>query len=243
VAVPIIWQADANGQSELWLVEGGQPSRRVFAVAPNQMPMAQPLVQHWAEQADSVPELLEMLHLEDLIDLDTLRCMLAEHVPLYRIWSRLREFCREAGDIGEFPAAWIVIGDVGTTSPEVVLHLPQAQVLEALAAWCRFEHGNPEALSETNLAMVIAGLGGLAGQRLGLSWEAVVHFGDWLAGLITGWLISHGNEEQLWHLENLAAQTAAGGPQHIGPACYNPVVWEVYRPAIGAVVNALRQEG
>jgi hypothetical protein len=135
-----------------------------------------------------------------------------------------------------------VIGSIEEASPEVALRLPQAEVLEALAAWRRFEDGNPQALSEANLAMVIAALGGLAGQRLGLPWETVVHFGDWLSGLITGWLISHGNEEQLWQLETLAAQTAAGGPQHIGPACYNPEVWEVYRPAIAAVVQALRQE-
>ena len=50
-----------------------------------------------------------------------------------------------------------------------------------------------------------------------------MHFGDWLTGLITGWLVSHGNEEQLWQLENLAAQAAAGGPQHVGPACSNPM--------------------
>jgi hypothetical protein len=241
VAVPIIWQPDPSGQSELWLVEGGQPSNRLFAVTPNQLATAQPLVQRWADQADSVPEFLEMMHLEDLIDLDTLRCMLAEHVPLYRIWTRLREFCREAGDIGEFPASWIAIGSAEEASPEVMLHLPQAQVMEALAAWRRFEDGDSQALSEANLAMVVAALGGLAGQRLGLPWEAVVHFGDWLTGLITGWLISHGNEEQLWQLENLAAQAAAGSPQHIGPACYNPEVWDVYRPAIAAVVRALRE--
>jgi hypothetical protein len=239
VPIPIIWQANASGASELWIAEQGRPSNRLFAVSRTQLATAQPLVQRWAEQADSVPELLEMLHLEDLIDLETLQRMLAEHVPLYRIWSRLREFCREAGDIGEFPASWIVIGSVEEASPEVVLRLPQAEVLAALAAWRRFEEGDPQALNEANLAMLVAALGGLAGQRLGLPWEAVVHFGDWLAGLITGWLISHGNEEQLWQLENLAAQTAAGGPQHIGPACYNPEVWEVYRPAIAAVVQAL----
>ena len=243
MAVQITWRSDSSGQSELWLMEGGQLSSRLFAVTPNQMVTAQPLVRRWADQADSVPEFLEMLHLEDLIDLDTLRRMLAEHVPLYRIWTRLREFCREAGDIGEFPASWIAIGSVEEALPEVAVHLPEAQVLEAFAAWRRFEGGDPQALNEANLAMVIAALGGLAGQRLGLPWGAVVHFGDWLTGLITGWLISHGNEEQLWRLENLAARAAAGGPQHIGPACYNPEVWEVYRPAIAAVVRALREGG
>jgi hypothetical protein len=243
VAIPITWQPDPSGPSALWLVEGGQPSHRIFAVTANQLVTAQSLVQRWADQADSVPEFLEMLHLEDLIDLDTLRRLLAEHMPLYRIWARLREFCREAGDIGEFPASWISIGSPGEASHEMTVHLPEAQVIEALTAWRRFERGEPQALNEANLAMVVGALGGLAGQRLGLPWEAVMHFGDWLTGLITGWLISHGNEEQLWQLEHLAAQAAAGGPQHIGPACYNPEVWHVYQPAVAAVVEALREGG
>ena len=242
VAIPIAWQSDPSEPSALWLVEGGQPSHRLFAVPFEQMATAQPLVQRWADQADSVPEFLEMLHLEDLIDLSTLRRLLAEHMPLYRIWAQLREFCREAGDIGEFPASWIAIGSPAEGSPEVVVHLPEAQVVEALAAWRRFEGGEPQALNDANLAMVVGALGGLAGQRLGLPWEAMMHFGDWLTGLITGWLVSHGNEEQLWQLENLAAQAAAGGPQHIGPACYNPEVWRVYRPAVAVVVHALRED-
>lgn len=56
MAVQIIWQPDPSGPSALWLVEGGQPSHRLFAVPPNQMGTAQPLVQRWADQADSVPE-------------------------------------------------------------------------------------------------------------------------------------------------------------------------------------------
>jgi hypothetical protein len=241
VAIPITWQPDPSGSPALWLVAGGQPSHRLFAVNPMQMATAQALVQRWADQADSVPEFLEMLHLEDLIDLDTLRRLLAEHMPLYRIWAQLREFCREAGDIGEFPASWIAIGSPGEGSAEMVVHLPEARVREALAAWRRFEDGEPHALNEANLAMVVGALGGLAGQRLGLPWEAMMHFGDWLTGLITGWLVSHGNEEQLWQLEHLAAQAAAGRSQHIGPACYNPDVWQVYRPAVAVVVQALRQ--
>jgi hypothetical protein len=241
MTVQITWQPSAHGPVELWLIEGGQPAYRLFAVAPDQMATARPLVQRWADQAYSVPEFLEMIHLEDLIDLDTLRRLLAEQLPLYRIWARLREFCREAGDIGEFPAQWIAISAGVEAPPEVMVHLPEAQVMEALAAWRRFEGGDPQALSEANLAVVVAALGELAGQRLGLYGEAVVHFGDWLTGLITGWLISHGNEEQLWQLESLAAQAAAGRPQHIGPACYNPEVWEVYRPAVAVVVRALRE--
>jgi hypothetical protein len=241
MAVQITWQSSPTGPFELWLVEGGQPSRRLFAVIPDQMGTARPLVQRWAEQADSVPEFLEMMHLEDLIDLNLLRHLLAEHMPLYRIWAKLREFCREAGDVGEFPAQWIAIGTAERAPPEAAVHLQEAQVNEALATWRRFEGGDQQALSEANLAVVVAALGQLAGQRLGLDWEAAMHLGDWLTGLITGWLISHGNEEKLGWLEGIATQAAAGGPQHIGPACYNPAVWEIYRPAIAAVVQALRE--
>jgi hypothetical protein len=241
MAVQITWQSSPNGSFELWLVDDGQPLHRLFAVAPDQLAAARSLVQRWADQADSVPEFLEMMHLEDLIDLDMLRRLLAEQMPLYRIWAKLREFCREAGEIGEFPAQWIAIGTAEGAPSEAAVHLQEAQVNEALAAWRRFEGGDQQALSEANLAVVVAALGALAGQRLGLHWDAAMHLGDWLTGLITGWLISHGNEEKLWWLEGIAAQAAAGGPQHIGPACYNPAVWEVYRPAIAAVVQALRE--
>jgi hypothetical protein len=241
VAIPIAWQAEPTGSSTLWLIEGCQPSQQLLVVSLDELTTAQPLVQRWANHAESVPEFLEMLHLEDLIDLATLRRLLAEHMPMYRIWAQLREFCREAGDIGEFPASWIAIGSPAEGSSEVVVHLPEAQVAEALAAWRRFEGGEPSALNDANLAMVVGALGGLAGQRLGLSWEAMMHFGDWLTGLLTGSLISHGNEEQLWHLENLAARAAAGGPQHLGPACYNPDVWQVYRSAVPVVIRALRE--
>jgi hypothetical protein len=241
MAVQITWQANANGPSEIWLEEDGQPSCRLFALPPHQIATARPVVQRWAEQAESVAEFLEMMHLEDLIDMDSLRRLLADQMPLYRIWAQLREFCREAGDIEEFPAQWIAIGAADEVPSEAVVRFSQAQATEALAAWRRFESGSPQSLNETNLAVVVAALGTLAGQRLSLHWEAAMHFGDWLTGLITGWLISHGNEEQLWCLENLAAQTAAGGPQHLGPACYNPEVWQVYRPAIAAVVQALRE--
>jgi hypothetical protein len=44
VAVPIVWQPDPNGQSALCLVEGGQPSNRLFAVSSTEMATAQPLV-------------------------------------------------------------------------------------------------------------------------------------------------------------------------------------------------------
>jgi hypothetical protein len=242
MAVQVMWQLNVHGAGELWLVEDGAPSCRLLAVGPDRIATVRPLVQRWADQADSVPEFLEMMHLEDLIDLETLRRLLTDQVPLYRIWDRLREFCREAGDIGVFPAPWITVGTGAEEWPEGVLHLPEAQVLEALAAWHRFEAGEPQALSDANLAVVVAALGEMAGRRLGLSWPATVHFGDWLTGVITGALISHANEDQLWRLETMAARAAAGGPQHIGPACYNPAVWEVYRPAVAVVMRALREE-
>jgi hypothetical protein len=58
MAVQITWQASANGPSEIWLVEDGQPSRRLFALPPHRIATARPVVQRWAEQADSVAEFL-----------------------------------------------------------------------------------------------------------------------------------------------------------------------------------------
>ncbi|MBI3328243.1 MAG: hypothetical protein HYZ81_16260 [Nitrospinae bacterium] len=241
MAVQIAWQALPEGYTELWLVERGQPCYKLFALAPKELERSRTLVQRWAEQADSLPEFLEMMHLEGLIDLEMLRRRLEEHIPLYRMWAKLREFCRLAGDIGEVPMHQIIVGDAEDLVPENAVWLPKNRVAEATAAWLSFEAGADVALNSSSLAAVLAELGCLAGQRLGLRWDAAMHLGDWLCGLITGWLLTHGNEEQLWQLESIAAQAAAGGLQHIGPACYNPAVWDVYRPAIAAVVQALRE--
>jgi hypothetical protein len=97
MAVQVMWQPNINGACELWLVEGGTPSCRLLAVGPERMATVRPLVQRWADQADSVPEFLEMMHLEDLIDMETLRRLLTDQVPLYRVWARLREFWPRGG--------------------------------------------------------------------------------------------------------------------------------------------------
>jgi hypothetical protein len=239
MGIQIGWRRGPDGSDEVWVIEGDGRTARLFALT---SPAEREIVERWSAQAESLPEFLEMMHLEGLIDLDVLRELLAEHSPLWRIWAKFREFFRDAGDIGDYPAHWIMISSIRESLPDTVVHFQEGQVMEALKAWRRFEAGDDQALNEPNLGVVVAELGSLAGQRLGLRWDAAVHFGDWLCGLITGWPISHGNEEELWQLEGIAARTAAGGPQHIGPACYNPEVWRVYRPAIAAVVRALREE-
>ena len=133
---------------------------------------------------------------------------------------------------------------IGTTEEalaDVPVCLAAGQVTAPLEAWHRFEVGDHHALNDVHLGVVVAGLGCLAGQRLGLGWDAPVHLGDWLCGLIMGWLLTHGNDAQLWQLEGIAAQAVSGGFQYIGPATYNPDVWDVYRPAVTAVVRALRE--
>jgi len=112
-------------------------------------------------------------------------------------------------------------------------------VLEALAAWRRFEGGEPQALNEVNLAMVVGALGGWP-ETIGTPWEAVMHFG-------IGSPADHRLVDQPWERRAALAvgeprcQAAAGGPSN-RPACYNPEVWRVYQPAVAAVVQALREE-
>jgi hypothetical protein len=53
---------------------------RVLAV---DSPERRDVVNRWAAQADSVPELLEMLHLEGLFDLDRYYTLMRQHDPLY----------------------------------------------------------------------------------------------------------------------------------------------------------------
>jgi len=240
MSVSIVWQQRSGGLDEVWALNAGCRRTYLFTLA---SPGDLELVERWAEQADSLAEFLEMMHLEELIDLDTLRHLLSELSPLYRVWAKLRAFCQEAGDIGEYPAQRLVVGSAEVSPSETAIRLPEQEVTEALAAWMRFEAGEDQALNAPSLGVVVAELGCLAGERFGLPWPSAMHFGDWLTGVITGWPITHGNEEELWRLEGIAAQAAAGAPQHLGPACYKPEVWEAYRPVIAAVVRALRQSG
>jgi hypothetical protein len=80
MGVPIIWQSGPEGRDELWLSDAGRPRTRVLAL---DSPEGRETVDRWAAQADSVPELLEMLHLEGLIDLDGYHTLVGQHDPLY----------------------------------------------------------------------------------------------------------------------------------------------------------------
>jgi hypothetical protein len=80
MGIPIIWQPGLEGHAELWLSEADRPHLRLLAV---DSPESLETVERWAAQADSVPELLEMLHLEGLIDLDRFYTLVRQHDPLY----------------------------------------------------------------------------------------------------------------------------------------------------------------
>jgi hypothetical protein len=80
MSIPIIWQPGAEGCEDLWLGDAGRPHLRLLAVA---SPESRHTVDRWAAQADSVPEFLEMLHLEGLIDLDGYYSLVRQHDPLY----------------------------------------------------------------------------------------------------------------------------------------------------------------
>jgi len=80
MGIPIVWQPGPEGREELWLGDAGRPRMRVLAV---DAPEGRETVDRWAAQADSVPEFLEMLHLEGLLDLDRYHIVVRQHDPLY----------------------------------------------------------------------------------------------------------------------------------------------------------------
>jgi hypothetical protein len=80
MGVAIVWQTGPEGHEELWLSDAGRPRTQLLAVA---SPEGRQTVERWAVQADTVPEFLEMLHLEGLIDLDRYGALVRQHDPLY----------------------------------------------------------------------------------------------------------------------------------------------------------------
>src|SRR5262245_11041434 len=80
MGIPIVWQPGLEGQEDLWLSDASRPHMRLLAV---DSPENRDTVDRWAAQADSVPEFLEMLHLEGLIDLDRYYALVRQYDPLY----------------------------------------------------------------------------------------------------------------------------------------------------------------
>jgi hypothetical protein len=80
MGVPIVWRAGPEGREELWVSDAGRPGTRLLTLDAVE---TRETVDRWAAQADSVPELLEMLHLEGLIDLDGYYTLVRQHDPLY----------------------------------------------------------------------------------------------------------------------------------------------------------------
>jgi hypothetical protein len=80
MGIPIVWQPGSEGRDELWLGEAGQPRVQVLVV---ETPEGRETVERWAALADSVPEFVEMLHLEGLIDLARYHAVMQQHDPLY----------------------------------------------------------------------------------------------------------------------------------------------------------------
>lgn len=241
MAIEIGWQAGAESSSEVWLMNRGQWVCKLFQQSPEASSDDRAIVKEWADKSDSLDEFFEMMHLEGMFDLETLRRLLSEHAPLRCIWNRLREFCSEAGDIGEYPATHIFVVPQPFPHEETQAVFPQEYVAGALEAWSRCEAGALEALRSPNLGMVLGRIGALVGQRLGLEVGPSVHFGDWLVEAITGWSMGHGNDRTISHLETVALQAAYGNDNLRGRAFYTPTFWTDYRPAIPAVVAYLQE--
>jgi hypothetical protein len=80
MAIPIVWHPGANGREELWLGTTDHAPMRLLVV---DGPEGRDTVDRWAAHADSVPEFLEMLHLEGLIDREGHQTLVRQFDPLY----------------------------------------------------------------------------------------------------------------------------------------------------------------
>jgi hypothetical protein len=97
MGVSIIWQSGSDGHEELWLSHAGHPRTQVLAL---QAPEDRETVDRWATQAESVPEFLEMLHLEGLINLARYRTLVLQSDPLHAAACALLE-CLPHRRVGE----------------------------------------------------------------------------------------------------------------------------------------------
>ena len=88
MTVELGWQPGEDGQMETWWVDGGQPAQVLCPGARIVCKPARPgRAMGRAERlAGRIPG---MMHLEGLIDLDTLRLLFTDPVPLYLIWVKL----------------------------------------------------------------------------------------------------------------------------------------------------------
>jgi hypothetical protein len=80
MGITIIWQPGSEGREELWLSDAARPRTRVLVL---NAPDGREIVDRWAAQADSIPEFLEMLHLEGLIDIERYDAVVRQHDLLY----------------------------------------------------------------------------------------------------------------------------------------------------------------
>jgi hypothetical protein len=80
MGIAIVWQPGPEGREELWLSDAARPRTRVLVL---DAPTGRDIVDRWAAQADSIPEFLEMLHLEGLIDLERYYAVVRQHDSLY----------------------------------------------------------------------------------------------------------------------------------------------------------------
>jgi hypothetical protein len=80
MGVPIIWQVGSEGGEELWLCDAEHRHTRVLAVHSSE---SREVVDRWSRQAESVSELLEMLHLEGLLPIERYHDVMRHHDPLY----------------------------------------------------------------------------------------------------------------------------------------------------------------
>lgn len=237
MAIPIRYIYNSKGYAEVWLFPADAPGCRLFALEPS---ADCSLIKSWAACSETVEEFLDSMALEGLLTLTQLETLVQTLSPLRRIWKQLRILCQQVGDIGVYPGH-IVVEEGEYFQENEQINLTQHQIREAEQVWSDYEEGNRAALHSLTFGSVLQEIGFLAGRRLGLVFTSATHFSDWLASRITGWEISHGNEEVVEVLHRLASQVVHRDVRCLSFAYRTPTWWEDYQVAIPAIVEMLKR--
>jgi hypothetical protein len=144
-------------------------------------------------------------------------------LSLASMWQYLRTHVVD-GDIGPYPQKQIIIGGgLSHRKPDTAVEIARQDAVGACDAWKRFAEGHRQALHDPRLGHVMETLGYMSGLRSGLPFTQAVQFGEWLSNKITGWTDGETAESDVRHLERVAKRA-------------------VFRPAVKAVIDALRPE-
>lgn len=163
-----------------------------------------------------------------------------DHTILRTVWHDLARWLDAVHLVGAYPEAQFQIGAGSSyhTAGEPFA-LAVDDVKEVGTCWGERD-ADYTALTSPALSRVLENLGHAMGERLGLSYAAATHFGDWLAQAVTGMSGGHGNERMVAWCNAVASLAVYGTRDTMTCASWSPTFWTEYATGALAVVAALR---